>query len=565
MGGVPQRPTFGQRNQTHAWEIPWSNTATSSFLNHLQNHSKIILKLHRDNCFPGWPEYILAVNRRIGIVFTVKGPLAILADLEIEPAFSRMREDGEEMLTTSDGIAGERRHRGTRGTSGKQTAPGTWRIGHHRWLPMLMMTVCFAVAAHGQQYYYVDCTHTNPSDYPSITSALQFAGPGSIILVNGPCTENVSINSAFNLNIGAYYGQTANIVGNVSVYGSGSIYLYGLNVTNASGDGFDIASSHAVTLDTCTANGNLADGLNASNGSDVTVEGPSSFDSNGSYGVNLGSNVVFYINSWSGPTDISKNNGAGVWMTSGALFETLGSTTIENNVNLPGVTQPTALAFGISMFGASKAQIGTCFGNNVIQGNQAGGINSQENSEISLWNCGQPYQSYVLANGPVGISAGLGSQVTLYDDVQISGHSGEGIELWGKSQLNVFEQNLITQNGTASDRRSAGIVVDGNSEAYLRGGQITMNEGPGMLVLVNSSADFTGATFSGNSAGIITCDSSAYMVSDLATNSNAGISCLTPHKLGNRVGYSGGRPPLPNFTAQNNKHAWYKQLAVAKK
>ena len=40
--------------------------------------------------------------------------------------------------------------------------------------------------------------------------------------------------------------------------------------------------------------------------------------------------------------------------------------------------------------------------------------------------------------------------------------------------------------------RSAGIVVDGNSEAYLRGGQITMNQGPAMLVLVNSSADFTG-------------------------------------------------------------------------
>jgi hypothetical protein len=77
--------------------------------------------------------------------------------------------------------------------------------------------------------------------------------------------------------------------------------------------------------------------------------------------------------------------------------------------------------------------------------------------------------------------------------------------------------------------------------------------------------DFTGATFSGNSAGIITCDSSAYMVSDLPTNPSAGIICLTPHRLGNRLGYSAGRPPLPNFTAQNNKHAWYKLVAVAKK
>lgn len=464
------------------------------------------------------------------------------------------------MLTTSDGNSGEQRHPGG---SGKQTAVGTRRIGHHFWLPMLIMAVCLAAAVHAQQYYDVDCTGANPSDYPSITSALQVAGPGSIILVNGPCTENVNIDSAFNLNIGAYYGQTATIVGNVSLYGSGSIYLYGLNVTNASGDGFDIASSHAVILDTCTANGNLADGVNVSNGSDVTVEGPSSFDNNGSYGVNLGSNAIFYIDSWGGPTNISKNSGAGAWMTAGSVFETLGSTTIENNANPPGVTPSTA--FGISAYGASKVQIGTCFGPNVIQGNQAGGINSQENSEVSLWSCGQPYQSYVIANGPVGISAGLGSQVTLLDDVQISGHSGEGVELWGKSQLNVFEQNLITQNGSANDRRSAGIVVDGNSEAYLRGGQITMNQGPGILALVNSSVDFTGATFSGNSAGIITCDTSAYMVSDLPSNPGAGIVCLTPHKLSNRVGYSGGRPPMPNFTAQNNKHAWYKLVAVAKK
>ena len=86
-------------------------------------------------------------------------------------------------------------------------------------------------------------------------------------------------------------------------------------------------------------------------------------------------------------------------------------------------------AFGISLFGSSKAQIGTRSGPNVIEGNQAGGINLQENSEISLWSCGQPYQSLVLSNGPVGITAGLGRQVTLYEDVQISGHTGPSVAL----------------------------------------------------------------------------------------------------------------------------------------
>ncbi len=157
--------------------------------------------------------------------------------------------------------------------------------------------------------------------------------------------------------------------------------------------------------------------------------------------------------------------------------------------------------------------------------------------------------------------------MTLYENAQISGHSGPGVELWGKSQLNVSGANLISQNGTASDPRSAGIVVDGNSEAYLRGGQISSNVGPGMLVLVNSSADSTGATFTGNSNGIITCDSSAYWVSDLAStawNQGAGMNCRVPHSLGNRRGLSSGRPAIPDFTAANSKHAWYKSVATKK-
>lgn len=470
------------------------------------------------------------------------------------------------MLTVeSNGNLGERPRLRAFGCS---TAVKTRRISNHLRLLILIMTVCFSAAAHGQQYYYVDCSGANPNDFPTISSALAYAGPGSIVLVTGTCTENVTIYSGFNLNIGAWYGQTANIVGNVSVNNSDSVFLYGLNVTNPAGDSFDANNSHAVILDSCTGNGSLSFGLSASGGSDVTVDGPASFDNNGSEGINMSSNAIVSINDWAGPTDISNNRGPGVWLTSGSVFSTLGSTTIENNADAPGVTPSTASsAFGISLFGASKAQIGTCYGPNLIAGNQAGGINLQENSEISLWGCGQPYQSSVLGNGPVGISAGLGSQVTLYDDVQISGHTGPGVEIWGKSQLNVFGPNLISQNGAAGDPRSAGIVVDGNSEAYLRGGQISMNEGPGMLVLVNSSADFTSVTFTGNSAGIITCDSSAYMVSDLSATvgrPGAGINCRVPHSLGNRRYTTGGRPAIPNFTAQKNKHAWYKSMATPK-
>lgn len=163
----------------------------------------------------------------------------------------------------------------------------------------------------------------------------------------------------------------------------------------------------------------------------------------------------------------------------------------------------------------------------------------------------------------MGISAGLGSQVTLYDNAQISGHSGPGVELYGNSQLRVFSANLISQNGSASDPRSAGIVVDGNSEAYLRGGTITMNQGPGILVLVNSSADSLGATFSDNSRGSLTCDSSAYAVSDLLPP--AGNACREPHHLGNRRGLTATPLVKPDSTALKNKLAQYKAFASRKK
>jgi hypothetical protein len=434
------------------------------------------------------------------------------------------------------------------------------------WLVAFLLFLGFAASGQAQQYY-VDCSGANPSDYPTINSALaNVTGPGASILVMGTCTETVNISNALNLSLGAWYGQTANLIGSITVDASESVFLYGLNVTNPTGNGFNFTSSRAVTLENCTSNQNQSLGLSATQLSEITVVGPASFDNNGTGGIQLNGNAVLSISNWQGsPTDISNNQGPGVWLSSGSLFGTIGLTTISNNSN-PSSNTPPPGAYGIVVLGAGKAQIGTCFGPNTIQGNQSGGIYTQENAELSLYNCGLPYQSYILDNGPVGISAGLGSQVTLYQDVQISGHTGSGVELYGNSQLNVNGSNLISENGTAGNLRSAGIVVDGNSEAYLRGGQISFNHGPGILALVNSSADFTGATFSGNSGGVISCDSSAYMVSDLASgpgNLSAGIACTTPHNRGNHHGIFVA-PAIQDTSVVKARHARYKKIASGK-
>jgi hypothetical protein len=432
-------------------------------------------------------------------------------------------------------------------------------------LLMMAMATGLAMTARAQSYYYVDCSGANPSDFPTIYSALAVAGPNSYVVVTGTCNENVNINNAWNLNLGAAYGQTANIDGGVTVTGSNSVFLYGLNVINPAGDGFSITSSRNVTLWTVTANRNQGRGLVLGNMSDVIVQGPGSFDHNGAGGINMGANSVLNLDNWGGSVHISRNTGAGVWLTEGSVFQTIGFTLIDNNVSPPGAVSPTG--FGVQAFGASKVQFGTCFGPNQIANNQNGGIDAEENSEVSFWNCGTPHVSSITANGPVGISAGLGTQVSLIDNAKISGHTESGVELYGNSQLLVSMANLISNNGSAGDPRSAGIVVDGNSEAYLRGGTISTNEGPGILALVNSSVDSVGASFSGNSAGDVTCDSSAYLVSDLFSahgNPPTGISCRTPHSLGNRHDHGSFAPSAPDVTAHKSKAAEYKKLTSPK-
>jgi hypothetical protein len=425
-----------------------------------------------------------------------------------------------------------------------------------------MVLLALVTAAHAQSYFYVDCSGTNPGKYPSIGAALAAAVPNSYVIVTGTCNENVSISNAWNLNVGAAYGQTAAINGNVSVTASNSVFLYGLNVTNPAGDAFDIASSHNVMLWTCTGNGNKGMGLSVKVLSDVTLEGPGSFDNNGGSGIGVDANST--VNVVGGPMDISRNHGPGVGANDGALFRVYGNTTIENNINIPSDVRPDG--FGIQAISNSIIQVASCFGTTQISGNQSGGIDVREHSRLSIWSCGTPGDILVANNGPVGLNIGMESAAALYDDVVISGHSGPGVALYAAGQLYMYGTYAISNNGNAGDPRSAGVVVDGNSEAYLRGGTLSANTGPGILALVNSSVDSVGATFPGNSGGMVTCDSSAYMVSDLnPANGHGphGVACRTPHNLGNRHDVDSA-PVAPDFTAQKNRAAQYKKFASPK-
>lgn len=405
------------------------------------------------------------------------------------------------------------------------------------------------------QFLPVDCSGTNPYAYPSVNAALANAGPGAFILITGTCNESVSLWGQSTLNIGAFYGQTATINGNFTINNSQGIYLYGLNVTNAYGDGIDVGTSRNIVIDTCNSSNNAGNGLGVSGLSDVTLLSQGTFNHNGNAGIAITDSSVVRVFAWGGKMDISSNTGPGIFIGS-AEFTTFGNTTITNNV-FGGFSS----GYGVDVRGAGKGQFGAISGPNVISGNQSGGVWLQENSEISFWFGGQ--QNIIQNNGPVGVLAGLGSQVTFFNSAIVSGHSSAGVDLYANSQAYLFGANTVQGNGSSSDPRSAAIRVDGNSEAFLRGGTISGNSGPAMLLLVNSSADFSGVSFSGN-GGVIACDSSSTMVSDLtgpSTTPPAGVSCRTPHGLGGRQ-VTKSQPLVPDWSAQKAQHDRYAKLAV---
>ena len=399
-----------------------------------------------------------------------------------------------------------------------------------------------------QAQLFVDCSGTNPNAFSSITAALQQApAVGTTIFVTGTCNETVNVYGMVQLNLGAPYGQTATVKGALTISNSQNVFVYGLHVINSPIDGITINDSTAVLLEACTASGNTLNGLRAQGMSDVEIIGTGgTFNSNGSSGIWANVSSLVWLNNWAGPVDISTNGLDGIECEQ-STCGILGNTTITNN----GIS-------GVDLIAGSKMEIAAYYGPNLIQGNATGGVMARERSRVSIFTP----QTTIRANGPVGVTAGFGSQVTL-SDVEISDHSSAGVDLYGNSQAWLFGANQVHNNGSSTDPSSAAIRVDGNSELYLRNGTIAHNMGPALLALVNSSVDFSGVTFGRNTAGIITCDDTAVMVSDLPPDTLGpaeSTKCKTPRLLVNR---EIERPAfaLPDSATQKAAHEKYVALS----
>jgi hypothetical protein len=374
----------------------------------------------------------------------------------------------------------------------------------------------------------------------------------AIVIEAGPCNESVYLQRQNRLNLGAWWGQNVVINGAMSVQDSEIVNLYGLLVTNTAGDGITITRSRSIVLDSCTSSGNSGTGLAINGQSEVEVYSSGAFAHNGNRGISIYDNSFLNLLAWGGPIDISNNSGAGVYVDR-STFSNLGNVTIANTG---------ASAWGVDLRGRATASLGGVFGPNLIQENQSGGVSLQENSEISFWTFNGGFQNIIQSNGPFGVSAGFGSQVTFWDGTEISDHNGPGVDVYANSQAYFSGRNSVFRNGTSSDPERAGIRVDGNSEVLMRGGEVSQNNGPGLLALVNSSVDFSGVTFSGNTAGTISCDSTATMISDLTGPHNtpaAGVLCKTPHSLGNHL-VSKAQPVVPDISRHKARQATYRKI-----
>ena len=424
------------------------------------------------------------------------------------------------------------------------------------------LAVLFAVAffsftpTHAFAQYVVDCTGNTPGAYTTINSVIPLLSDGAVVRITGPCTENVTISGRANLNIGAAWGQTATLNGNLALNGVQNLYLYGMNVTNPNGDGIDINSSYNVTLDDCTSSNNSNVGLEIF-GSLVSIQDTGAFNNNGNDGISASGSGELQFSGYAGPISISNNLGDGIRLEDGVI-NAGGSLNITNNKPSPGIDLSTAAdqaGYGIDIWGHGRMVLIGLFAPNVITGNQTGGIAVHESSEIGicctvLFPAGDTYGNIISGNGPVGLTVGLGSQASIWSGVQITNHSDAGIDVYGHSQM-FIDGAQITNNGTGpvlTYPTRAGVRVDGNSEAYIRSGQITQNGGPGILALVNSSIDVSGATLTSNTGGPIECDSSAWLASDqtgLPTPFGFAQPCKVPSFFGPRNHAFFAAPHMP--------------------
>lgn len=300
----------------------------------------------------------------------------------------------------------------------------------------------------------VDCTGATPSAYTSLQAAidsLDFVGPHTIHIVQGPCVENVWIVDHQRLTIQGE-GSTITLDGSsngptMGIYGSTAIHLLSLAITDGT------------------------PGLIMDRASEVTIENSSVTGS--SQGIAVGGNSTLTISSLS----VSGNARNGITVVDSEL-SSAGPATIENNGN-----------YGL-VFRKGRGALGEL----TIQNNRSGlGVNA---SSVEV------YAPFLLQNNTVGLNVINGGSVALYGDSQnpvtITGNTWVGINTYSGSVL-LGDGVHVTNNGSGMQDLRAGIRVDDNTTLVTAGTiEVSGNYGPGIDSVNGGVIDLSNTTISNN-------------------------------------------------------------------
>lgn len=436
----------------------------------------------------------------------------------------------------------------------------------------LVVTALFLAPPAAAADVYVDCRPGNPSGSPftSITEAinsLSGSPPPSdydYILLKSDCTENVAITAVRRLYIAPEWdwcpwswcttnGPLARITAAdanqpvLSVGGPENVTLVHLSLSGGS-TGLQV-NGDVTALGVVAENnapyvmGVSGDGITAGLGAKLGMGEGGSLH-NAGYGIRLSGGAIVDLYgraSWlqNKPLAVSGNGKGGILSDRAHLSSWMG-TVIENNEGWGLVT-----AGGDTTWGAGNDT------ESVIQGNE-GGAFLYQGSSAGFWG-----STTFRDNGAFGVWAEGASYVILFAGETspnvVEGHAVVGVNVTMNSQGSFRGPNRIRNNGSAGEPASAGVRVDGNSNAFFHtGAEVRGNLGPGILVDLNASLDAPAAVVRGNAKegvrvrhmsvaylgpdssirpngnGPLTCDSTSMAVTDLVQRSPACVNVEKP-------------------------------------
>lgn len=437
---------------------------------------------------------------------------------------------------------------------------------------------------------YVDCRPDNASgsQYTSISAAvadlnaLPATADWDTIHLMSDCTDNLYLtrsriritagdecpwNGCGNTGARITAQDTSSAV--ITVDGPHDIQLVHLTLSGGR-DGLIVTSGGSVTVYGVVAEKSVGDpsagygnGFHVDVGSFLNM-GEGGAVNNAGYGIYLGegSSATFFGNqSWlqGEPLVISGNGLAGI-RAERTEFVSWAGVTIERNGG-----------WGLLLLGAHGSFGSIASSQSLVRDNPSGGAFLAEGSEASFWgrtsfqNNG-PYGVYLDSASSAHFDAAGGMLPSDGKCVLVEGHTEVGVNVTTNGHVSFNGPHVVRNNGAAGKAWSAGVRVDGGSQAYFGKGfvgvptEVTDNSGPGILVDLGSVLEVPTASIQDNSmeavrvyhqstaylgpqarlqpngGAALRCDATSLVVTDRAPKS---LSCLNVEKP------TGPRPTRP--------------------